>query len=194
MFLVLFSITPFPASRRGIWVRVSRQAHLERQMLCLQGHPRILRILRDVRFLLGEALPGTNLAANAAVRYPRATHSPAPVLVRSLRTCPCFLCPANVCTGRMTLDHLLNLLSCLFVLFPPKRCDTISPWPHLLSVTSRQVGTKLAHVLQNSSQLGMVFQRYNSSEVGQNYQKRQLQSRRATIYIYMTFGTPNLLL
>jgi ParB family chromosome partitioning protein len=43
----------------------------------------------------------------------------------------------------MTNPHLLNLLSFLFVPFPPQRCDTISPWPHLLSVTSRQVGTKL---------------------------------------------------
>ena len=42
---------PFTRALRGIWVRVPRQAHLERQMLCLQGHPRILRILRDVRFL-----------------------------------------------------------------------------------------------------------------------------------------------
>ena len=42
---------PFPRALRGIRVRVPRQAHLERQMLCLQGHPRILRILRDVRFL-----------------------------------------------------------------------------------------------------------------------------------------------
>ena len=51
MFLVLNSMLPFPAPRRGIRVRVPRQAHLERQMLCLQGHPRIPRILRDVRFL-----------------------------------------------------------------------------------------------------------------------------------------------
>ena len=43
----------------------------------------------------------------------------------------------------MTNDHLLNLLSCLFVPFPYKRCDMISPLPHLLSITSRQVGTKL---------------------------------------------------
>ena len=72
-----------------------------------------------------------------------AGHSPTPVPVRSLRTCSQLLCPANMCTGRMTLDHLLNLLSCLFVLFPHKRCDMISPLPHLLSITSRQVGTKL---------------------------------------------------
>ncbi len=71
-----------------------------------------------------------------------AGHSPAPVPVRSLRTCSCFLCPANMCTGRMTNLHLLNLLSYLSVPFPPQRCDTIIPWPHLLSATSRQVGAK----------------------------------------------------
>ena len=125
MFLVLNSITPFPAPRRGIRVRVPRQAHLERQMLCLQGHPRILRIPRDVRFL-----------------WAKPFRKPTPVPVRSLRTCSRFVYPVNGCTGRMTNNHLLNLLSCLFVPFPPKRCDTISLWPHLLSVTSRQVGAK----------------------------------------------------
>ena len=42
----------------------------------------------------------------------------------------------------MTNPHLMDLLSCLFVPFPPKRCETISPWPHLFFVTSRQLGTK----------------------------------------------------
>ena len=46
----------------------------------------------------------------------------------------------------MTNDHLLNLLSYLFLSFPPKRCDTISPRPHLLSVTSRQLGRKLNRI------------------------------------------------
>ena len=68
-----------------------------------------------------------------------AGHSPAPVPIQSLRTCSLILFPANGCTGRMTNPHLLNLLSLLFVPFPPQRCDTISPWPHLLSVTSCQV-------------------------------------------------------
>ena len=72
-----------------------------------------------------------------------AGHSPAPVPVRSLRTCSQLLSPANGRTGRMTLDHLPNLLSFLFAAFPPKRCETISPWPHLLSVTSCQLGGKL---------------------------------------------------
>ena len=77
---------------------------------------------------------------------------PTSVPVQSLRTCSCFLCPANMCTGRMTNDHLPNLLSFLFVPFPPQRCDTISPWPHLLSATSRQVGAKL--LAPTSCQLG----------------------------------------
>ena len=87
---------------------------------------------------------GNQLCGHSRCTIP-AGYSPAPVPTRSLRTYSQLLCPANVCTGRMTNPHLLNLLSFLFVPFPPQRCDTISPWPHLLSVTSRQVGTKLAH-------------------------------------------------
>ena len=89
---------------------------------------------------------GRSLSGNQPCGYRRRTipagHSPAPVPVRSLRTSSCFLCPANGFTGRMTNPHLLNLLPFLFVPFPPQQCDTIDPLPHLLSVTSRQVGAK----------------------------------------------------
>ena len=139
MFLVLNSMIPFPAPRRGIRVRVPRQAHLERQMLCLH-------IPCGMSVSCGQSSSG----------------KPTPVPVRSLRTCSCFLCPANMCTGRMTNDHLPNLLSFLFVPFPPQRCETYSLRPRLLSskkcgptwltfrirslyVTSSQVATKLTY-------------------------------------------------
>ena len=78
MFLVLFSIYPFPAPLRGIRVRVSRQEHLERQMLCLHipgGCPFWDTSHRE-----------TNPAAMAAIRLPGGPFS-TPVPAWSFRTC-----------------------------------------------------------------------------------------------------------
>ncbi len=84
---------------------------------------------------------GRSLSGNQPCGYRRRTipagHSPAPVPIRPLRTCSQFLFPANGCIGRMTNLHLPNLLSFLFTSFPLQRCDTISPWPHLLSATKK---------------------------------------------------------
>ena len=138
----------------------------------------LARTSQDIAYPSGCPSPvGSSPSGNQPCGQRRCTipagHSPTPVPVRSLRTCSQLLCPANMCTGRMTLDHLLNLLSCLFVLFPHKRCDMISPLPHLLSITSRQVGTKLffsitsnfpptwrevdLHLPDNSGQLVLIF-------------------------------------
>lgn len=134
---------PFPRALRGIWVRVPRQAHLERQMLCLHipcGMP---------------VSCGRSLSWNQPCGYRRRTipagHSPAPVPIRSLWTCSQILFPANGCTGRLTNPHLLNLLSLLFVPFPPQRCDAISSWPHLLSKTKSRPCDRL---FGTSCQLG----------------------------------------
>ena len=98
--------------------------------------------IQDVCLLLGEALPGTNHAATAAVRYPRAT-APRPSPSGPFRPVTPILFSSNGCTGRIALRSwvITSFLSSM-VPFPPQRCDTISPWPHLLSVTSRQVGAK----------------------------------------------------
>ena len=108
----------------------------------------LARTSQDTAYPLGCPSPvGRSPSGNQPCGHRRCTipagRSPAPVPVRSLRTSSCFLCPANGFTGRMTNLHLMDLLSFLFVPFPPQRCDTISPWPHLLSLTSCQVGRKL---------------------------------------------------
>ena len=155
MFLVLFSIYPFPAPLRGIRVRVSRQAHLERQMLCLH-------IPRGCPFPMGEAPPGTNLAATAAVRYPRAT-APRPSPPGPFGPVIPILFSSNGCTGRIALrSWVITSFPSSMVPFPPQRCETNSLRPHLLSskkcgptwltfrirslyVTSSQVATKLIY-------------------------------------------------
>ena len=140
---------PFPRALRGIRVRVSRQAHLERQMLCLH-------IPRGCPFPMGEAPPGTNHAATAAVRYPRAT-APRPSPPGPFGPVTPILFSSNGCTGRIALRSwvITSFLSSM-IPFPPQRCETYSLRPHLLSktksrpcdrlsVTSSHLGTKLTY-------------------------------------------------
>ena len=98
----------------------------------------LARTSQDIAYPSGCPSPvGRSPSGNQPCGHSRCTipagHSPAPVLVRSLRTSSCFLCPANGFTGRMTNLHLMDLLSCLFVSFPSQRCETYSFRPHLLS-------------------------------------------------------------
>ena len=141
MFLVLCSIKSFLRLWRHTGSGVPKSAF---------GTPNAMlaRTSQDTAYPSGCPSPvGRSPSENQPCGHSRCTipagHSPAPIPARSLRTCSQLLCPANRCAGRMTNLHLLNLLSFLFVPFPPQRCDTISPWPHLLSATSRQIGAKL---------------------------------------------------
>ena len=105
---------------------------------------------------MGEALPGTNLAANAAVRYPRAT-APHPSPSGPFRPVTPILFSSNGCTGRIALrSWVITSFPSSMVPFPPQRCETYSLRPHLLSktksrpcdrlsVTSSHLGTKLIY-------------------------------------------------
>ena len=147
MFLALYSITPFPAPCAAYGSGCPGKRIWNAKCYACTSYSGCLSPV------------GRSPSGNQPCGYRRRTipadQSPAPVPIRPLRTCSCFLCPANMCTGRMTNDHLLNLLSFLFASFPPRRCETISPgltsFPQLsaklalsrISLTSCQVGTKL---------------------------------------------------